>query len=196
MVLLLFRLNNEVNLFESLFYLLFSKMNWITRTPNQIKEKIEGWLLRHEQKGEDQFNGDEVFTLVSKLNPTGLQQLNDELRLHKFEIPVLILFTGTESFIVNTTERFIHISGANIEAINYKDFDCHLGFVSILEKQNADRTAFKGIKTEGGFQEFAIKSKSSKTTYWTVPTGKPGFSFWNVTNQCEVIGRRFLLKYD
>lgn len=168
-------------------------MDRIIRTPNQIKEKIEGWLFRHEQKGKDQFNGDEVFTLVSKLSPTGLQQLNDKLRLHKFEIPVLILLTGTDSFIVNTTERFIHISGADIEAINYTDFDCHLGFVSILEKQNPNRTAVKGIKTEGSFQEFGIKSKFGTTTYWTVPTGKPGFSFWNVTNKCEIIGRRFLL---
>jgi len=141
-------------------------MDRIIRTPNQIKEKTEGWFLRHEQKGEDQFSGDEVFTLFYKLSPA------------------------------NTTERFINISGAKIEAISYADFNCHLGFVSIRQKQNAASTAVKGIKTEGGFQEFGIKSKSGITTYWTVPTGKPGFSFWNVTNKCEIIGRRFLVKFD
>ena len=170
-------------------------MDRIIRTPNQIKEKIEGWLLRHEKKGSDQFNGDEVFTLVSKLSPGRLQDLNGKLGLHKFEIPILILFTGADSLVVNTTERFIHISGPKIETINYSDFDCHLGFVSNREKQDVRTTAGKGIKTEGGFQEFGIKSKSGMTTYWTVPTGKPGFSFWNVTDKCEVIGRRFLVKF-
>lgn len=118
-------------------------MDPIIRTPLQIREKIEGWLLRYENKSEDQFTGNEVFTLFSKLTPDQVQKITDRLILDKFEIPTLILFTQGDSFIVNTTQRFIHISGTNMEAINYADFDHHVGFVSIAQKQKFDKTAIK-----------------------------------------------------
>jgi len=58
----------------------------IIRTPEHIRRKIEGWLIRHEQKEEDKFNGKEVFTLFSKLSKETLFKLDRVLELNNAEI--------------------------------------------------------------------------------------------------------------
>lgn len=167
-------------------------MDRIIRTPDQIRRKIEGWLIRHEQKEEEQFDGKEVFTLYSKLSTEILFKLESVLELNTSEIPILVLSVENDGFIVNTTDRFIRVFGSNTESILYSDFDYHVGFTSISAKDSLN-TKSESIKVEGLFQDFGIKTKSGKILYWILPTGKPGFAFWNVTDKCEVIGRRFLI---
>jgi hypothetical protein len=165
----------------------------IIRTPDQIRTKIEGWLIKYEQKKEEKFDGKEAFTLFSKLNIEIRTNLEGILNLNKTEMPALILFVGMESYIVNTTERFIRICGPSVESLSYSDFYHHIGFTSIKAKDKLNIEA-KSVKTEGYFQEFGIKTKSGRVLHWILPTGKPGFAFWNVTNKCEIIGRRFLIE--
>lgn len=176
-----------------IFSIKLKSVERITRTPDHIRKKIEGWLIRHEHKDEDQFDGKEVFTLFSKLSSDTSSQLKRILELTTFELPALLLFVGNNGYIVNTTERFIRISGSNIESVPYSDFHHHLGFTSISAKDGFNAKS-GSIKQEGNFQEFGIKIKSGQIVYWTLPSGKPGFAFWNVTNKCEIIGRRFLIR--
>lgn len=167
-------------------------MEKIIRTPDQIRAKLEGWLISHEQKEEEKFDGKETFTLFSKLSKEILAKLEGIWVLNITEMPALFLFVGTDGYIVNTTERFIRIVGTSVESLYYSDFHRHLGFTSITARDI--NPGLKSVKAEGYFQELEIKTKSGKILYWTLPTGKPGFAFWNVTNKCEIIGRRFLIE--
>ena len=74
----------------------------------------------------------------------------------------------------------------------YKDFVHHTGYKSMAILSMETNAAVKSIKTDGYFQEFGLKIRSGEVIYWSIPSGKPGFAFWNVTKKCELIGRRYL----
>jgi hypothetical protein len=81
------------------------------------------------------------------------------------------------------------VGESEVESIFYSDFVAHKGYKSISVKTNA---AAKSIKTDGYFAEFGMKIRSGKILYWSIPSGRPGFAFWNIIKKCELIGRKYL----
>lgn len=165
--------------------------NLIEKSANEIKNRIEFWFFKFYRKTKSDFNGTEIFTLFDLLNIEKQNEILNLLNLNKTEIPVLILKISNSEFIINTTKKFIRIDNLNSELIDYSDFEWHNGFKSIVvEIENSKKRI--GVKTNGNVAEFELRKRNGEIISWNIPTGEPGFGFWNVTQKCELIGRKFI----
>lgn len=161
----------------------------IEKSAKQIKERIEFWFFNYFNKTKKDFNGSELFTLFELLNAELQIKLKQRLNLESNEIPVLILKISESEFIVNTTKKFIKIDSDKMEIINYAEFEWHNGYKSfVVDKEKKIIT-----KHDGHLSEFGLRKRNGEIIYWEIPTGVPGFGFWNVTKKCELIGRKFKL---
>lgn len=107
-------------------------------------------------------------------------------------MPVLLLSLGNNEYILNTTERFIRINDSGTESLFYSDLARHNGYKD-YGGGRPDISKVVNIKSEGHLAEFGLRKKGGQIIYWSIPTGSPGFAFWNVTNKFEIIGRRYLI---
>ncbi|QNJ98146.1 hypothetical protein ALE3EI_1589 [Constantimarinum furrinae] len=155
----------------------------------QIKDRIEFWFLNYFNKSKTDFNGSETFTLFELLNKELQSDIIKFLCLEQNEIPVLVLKISQTEFIVNTTKKFVRIDTESTEIIKYSEFKLHNGYKSFaLDKEE------KIINKHDGYHaDFGLVKKNGEVVYWKIPTGFPGYGFWNVTKKCELIGRKFKL---
>lgn len=163
--------------------------NLIEKSAKQIKDRIEFWFLKYFNKTKTGFNGSEIFTLFDLLDSELQTELKQRLNLDPNEIAVLILKISESEFIINTTKKFVRIDSNTKETIDYSEFEWHNGYKSFI----VDKEKKIIIKHDGYFSEFGLRKLNGEITYWKIPTGIPGFGFWNVTNKCELIGRKFKL---
>lgn len=163
------------------------------KSAEEIKGQIEFWFLKYYKKSRDEFNGTEIFTLFDLLDYETRKKLTSRLNLRENELPVLTLWVSDEQIIINTTEKFTRLTNSEMEEIEYSDFEWHTGFESILATRKPNGKPIS-IKTDGYNSKFGLKKKSGDIILWTIPTGSPGFGFWNVTKKCELIGRKYLKK--
>lgn len=161
------------------------------KSPEEIKRQIEFWFLKYFRKEKEEFNGSELFTLFELLDETTKSNLILQMDLKKSELPVLTLKVSENEIIINTTERFIRLSSSVAEYLEYKDFDWHNGYDSILATRLASGKPIS-VKTDGYTSNFGLRKRNGEIIKWEIPTGSPGFSFWNVTKKCELIGRKYL----
>ena len=169
-------------------------MEKFIKTPDQITALIQHWFLHYHRKDREFFSGSEDFTFFD-LIPEGLQRgILQRVNLDENEKPVLLLKCDKIIFILNTTHRFIWVGESSLESVSYTDFVGHKGYKSIMVKGDVkmSKERAKGVKTDGAFAEFGLEMRGGEILYWTIPTGKPGFAFWNVTKKCELIGRKYL----
>lgn len=159
------------------------------KTKEQIKERIEFWFCKYYNKTKSQFNGSELFTFFDVIEKTIQENIILLIQLNENEIPILVLKTK-DSYIINTTERFIKTNKITSESIYYSNFKHHEGF-EIMHQNKTTFSLVKSVKTEGNFEAFGIKTQEDTTVYWTIPTGSPGFAFWNITKKCSLIGRKY-----
>lgn len=162
-------------------------MDLYIKQPENIKRRIENWFLKYFREDITAFTGNELFTLFDLLVENHKNEIIDKLDLRDWELPVLMLKISVDEAIINTTERFIRLSTAGIESIEYIDFDCHDGYKSIAIKVPNEKAL--SVKTDGYNQEFGLKKINGEIIYWNIPTGSPGFAFWNVTKTCGLIVR-------
>ena len=163
------------------------------KSPEQIKTQIEFWFVKYFRMTREEFNGTELFTLFDLLTAESKKKIIEQMTLRVNELPVLLLTISNDQMIVNTTERFIRLRNLETEYIDYADFECHDGFKSILATIQPDGKSVS-IKTDGYISEFGLRKKSGEIVPWQIPTGTPGFGFWNVTKNCELIGRKYQQK--
>lgn len=162
--------------------------NLIEKSAEQIKDRIEFWFLKYFNKTKTDFNGSEIFTLFEFLNAELRAELKKRLNLYPNEIPVLVLKISKSEFIINTTKKFVRIDSDSTEIIDYAEFEWHNGYKSfVVDKEKKIIT-----KHDGHFAEFGLRKTNGEIIYWKIPTGVPGFGFWNVTKKCELIGRKFI----
>lgn len=163
------------------------------KSASKIKEQLEFWLLKYYVKDRSEINGKELFTLFDLLDNRLKNDLTKKLNLREGELPALFLKTSDNSFIINTTERFIRLAGNQVEYIEYTNFESHKGYDNfIIRKRLIGKPV--NVKTEGYYSDFGLKLKTGEIIEWKIPTGTPGFGFWNVTKKCELIGRKYLKK--
>ena len=161
----------------------------IEKSAKQIKDRIEFWFFNYFNKIKEDFNGDETFTLFELLNVELQAELKQRLNLDQNEIPVLVLKISKSEFVINTTKKFVRIDSDSAQIINYSEFEWHNGYKSfVVDKEKKIIT-----KHDGHFSEFGLRKRNGEIIYWKIPTGVPGFGFWNVTKKCELIGRKFKL---
>ena len=164
--------------------------NLIEKSSNQIKDRIEFWFFNYFNKTKTDFNGNEIFTLFELLNTELQTDLKKCLNLNGNEIPVLVLKVSESEFIVNTTKKFVRVYSDSTETIDYSEFERHNGYKSI-SIINTPSGKVANVKTEGLISDFGLRKRNGRIVYWKVPSGKPGFAFWNVTKKCELIGRKY-----
>jgi len=165
------------------------------KTPQQVKEQIERWYLKYHNTDYELVDPMGVFTLFDKVPSLKRDSVMQKLSLTGNELPVLILWINDDSFIVNTTHRFINVSDAFVSTISYEAFAHHAGYKSIVAFTKESKRAAVGVKSEGGYQEFGIRCRDGEIIYWIIPTGRPGFAFWNVTKKFDIIGRKYIISY-
>jgi hypothetical protein len=165
----------------------------VSKTPGEVAAQIERWFLLYHKSEKTSFNGSETFTIFDLLCSEKQNELIKKVEFDKHEIPVLVLFLNNNEYILNTTERFIHIYNAGTSSLYYSDFDGPNGFKAFGPGQ-MDNHMVVSIKKEGKLAEFGLKKKDGEVVYWPVPTGKPGFAFWNVSDRFKIIGHRFVIK--
>tara|TARA_R110002073_G_scaffold331947_2_gene517240 strand:+ start:13 stop:516 length:504 start_codon:yes stop_codon:yes gene_type:complete len=163
--------------------------NLIEKSAEQIKDRIEFWFFKYFNKTKSDFNGNEIFTLFELLNAELQTDIKQRLNLDQNEIPVLVLKISESEFIINTTKRFVRIDSESTEIIDYSEFEWHNGYKSFV----VDKEKKISTKQDGHFSEFGLRKLNGEIIYWKIPTGVPGFGFWNVTKKCELIGRKFKL---
>jgi hypothetical protein len=151
----------------------------IVKTPVQVATQLKRQFLKFYIKDKQ-----DLFMLFS-YEKHG--EILNRTSLDPFEIPVLILITCDDTYIINTTTRFIRIGPSSCEFLYYTDFKHHEGYKSWITEDK------KVIKLGGAFGEFGLKKINGELIYWKIPTGKPGCGFWNITNRCSIIGRRILI---
>jgi hypothetical protein len=113
-------------------------------------------------------------------------EILNKVHLYPFEIPVLILATCDDSYIVNTTIRFIRIGPSSCESVYYMDFKAHSGLI-LSQKFKKD------VKLGGFFGKAWLEKINEELIYWDIPIGIPGGGFQNITGRCSIIGRRILI---
>lgn len=164
------------------------KLEKFIKTANQVVIQIERWFLLYHRKEKSAFNGTEPFTIFNHLYFETQNTLIKRMNLNAQEIPVLALTAANDGFVVTTTQRFIHIHDSGTESLFYSDFEMHRGFRFYAVQPSVGKIS--NIKKDGSFEEFGLKKRDGEVLYWLLPTGQPGFAFWNVTNKCELIGRK------
>ena len=165
----------------------------MVKSPEKIKEQIEFWFFKYHRKPKEEFNGKEKFTLYKLLNDNLKTEIEEKVELRNLELPVLVLHIEESNYIINSTERFIQIENSKIETIDYKNFEWHNGFKSLIANRTASGKIIS-IKQDGEISEFGIRKRNGEVIYWKIPTGSPGFAFWNVTKKCELIGRKYQIE--
>ena len=161
------------------------------KSAKKIKEQLEFWLLKYYVKERTDLNGKEKFTIFDLLNDKLKVKLIKKIKLRENEFPALVLEISENGFIINTTERFIRLKKDKVDHIEYTNFKSHLGY-DISKKNRSLKGKPTKVKTEGHFEKFGIMTKTGEKIEWVLPTGIPGFGFWNVTKKCELIGRKYL----
>lgn len=157
----------------------------------KIKEQLVFWLCKYYAKERSDLNGKELFTLFDLIDNKLKIKLIERLNLRENEIPALILKISEDGYIINTTERFIRLYENEIEQIEYTNFESHIGYPDYIIKKRIIGKPIN-VKTDGYYSSFGIKTKNGEIIEWKIPTGNPGFGFWNVTKKCELIGRKYL----
>jgi hypothetical protein len=161
------------------------------KSADKIKFQLQFWLLKYYVKKINDLTGKEIFTLFDLLDDGLKNQLVRKMNLRDNEIPALSLRISNDSFIINTTERFIRLSGNTLESVDYRNFQGHSGFGEYIIKKRIIRKSIN-VKDDGYLSDFVIEKKNGDKLLWKIPTGTPGFGFWNVTKKCELIGRKYL----
>ena len=161
------------------------------KSPKEIKRQIEFWFLKYFGKEKEEFDGSELFTLFDLIDETFKNSLSLEMGLNKSELPVLALKVSDNEIIINTTERFIRLSNSVAEYLEYKDFEYHNGYESFLATRLPSGKPIS-VKTDGYTSNFSLRKRDGEIVKWEIPTGSPGYGFWNVTKKCELIGRKYL----
>lgn len=161
------------------------------KSAEKIKEQLEFWLLKYYVKDRSEINGKELFTLFDLLECKLKDHITKRLNLREGELPVLFLKSSNNCYIINTTERFIRLTENQVEYIEYSDFESHKGYDNFIVKKRLIGKPVN-IKAEGYHSDFGLKTKNGEIIEWKIPTGTPGFGFWNVTKKCELIGRKYL----
>jgi hypothetical protein len=151
-----------------------------------IKEQLVRYYLRYHHKELSQIRGDEQFTLFDKIPENEKVLLLKHMDLNQWELPVLVTTVRSDCWIINTTERFWHISSEQVEWIAYQNFERHSG--------PDMKTARINPKVEGSIMPFGLQTTKGEIVYWDIPTGKTMFGFWNVTKKCEFVGRKYAIK--
>jgi len=128
-------------------------------------------------KKEDEYN---LFNLFSYAEHG---EILNNVPLAPFEIPVLILATSNDNYIVNTTTRFIRTGPSSCESVYYTDFKSHSGLI-LSQKFKKD------LKLDGYFGVAWLKKINGELIYWDIPVGIPGGGFQYITGKCSIIGRR------
>ena len=121
-------------------------MEKFIKTATQVAAQIEGWFLKYHNQEKAAFNGNEAFTIFSLLDPERQQTLTERMNLDKQEIPVLILISENNQFIINTTARFIRLMETATESLYYSDFNWHKGYQSIAVSYPS---VLASVKTNG-----------------------------------------------
>lgn len=166
-------------------------MEKIPRTISQIAAQLEKWFLHYHGEEKNAFDGTETFTIFNLLQNKLQNEVLAKLKLPANEFPILVLKIQPGNFIINTTERFIQLEYGHLQSLYYTDFNGHFGYLKYASLNNSKELV--NIKSEGSFESFGLKKNDDSIIYWTIPTGRPGFSFWKVTDRCEVIGRRYII---
>jgi hypothetical protein len=165
--------------------------NLISKTGEQIRDWMYFWFLKYHGKTVDEFDGTELFTLFDKISPDEKKLYLEKLNLPPEELAVFILRVDSHEVIINTTRKFVRLTNGESESIVYGEFEWHSGFKTIVATRNeSNRRA--SIKTNGYASEFGIEKKDGQIVYWDIPTGYPGFAFWNVTKRFGLIGRKYI----
>lgn len=146
---------------------------------------MQSWFLHYFRKTADTITGYETYTLFDNLSSFKQDNILLNLNLLPNELPVLILIVDESTSIINTTSRFIRLCGKEVTTIMYTDFLHHIGFRSFNSVERRI-TLPVNIKKDGLFDDFGIKLKTGEIVWWRIPTGKPGFGFWNITDRCSV----------
>jgi hypothetical protein len=162
-----------------------------SKTSNEIKDRMYFWFLKYHSKTIDEFDGTEQFTLFDKIARDKKESYLEMLHLQPAELVVFILRVDNNEVIINTTIRFVRLHGKESESINYTDFEWHEGFKTIvaIDSESGKRG---NIKTNGYVSKFGLRKKDKQIVHWNIPTGSPGFAFWNVTKRCELVGRKYI----
>jgi len=159
------------------------------KTPEQIKKQLETYFVKYYRKSKEDFDGTEDFTLFEVLSDKKQRYFKSRIDLREREICVLLLNCGKFGQVINTTERFIKIDeNFNTESLDYKDFIWHRGFRYFEFKP------YINVKENGYFEKFGLIKCNDEVVFWVIPTGHPGFAFWNVTKKCAHIGSKYILK--
>jgi hypothetical protein len=159
------------------------------KTPDQIAALMQHWFLSYHREDGDFFSGSETFTFFDRVHEDLRLRLLQRVNLEKGEKPVFLLTCDHDMFILNTTHRFIKVDALNSASVFYTDFDRHTGYKSLSITIDGK---LKGVKSDGYFAEFGLRKHGGEIVYWLIPTGRPGFAFWNVTKKCDLIGRKYL----
>jgi hypothetical protein len=157
------------------------------KSPDQIANLIEHWFLSYYGRDRSTFSSEDTFTLFSLTSERHQKEILSKLILEEHERVILLLKCDISTLVVNTTFRFARLSESGIEFLNYTDFKGHSGYKSLKVDG-----AIKGLKTNGYTAEFGLRTRDEEIFYWSIPTGQPGFAFWNVTKKCEIIGRKYI----
>lgn len=161
------------------------------KSAKKIKEQLEFWLLKYYIKERIDLNGKEPFTIFDLMDDKLKAKLTKKLNLRENEFPALSLKVSVDGYIINTTERFIRLTENKVEQIEYTNFESHVGYGISMNNRSLKGQSIN-VKTEGHYSKFGIMTKTGEKIEWTIPTGIPGFGFWNVTKKCELIGRKYL----
>ncbi|KZS39497.1 hypothetical protein AWE51_25790 [Aquimarina aggregata] len=159
----------------------------VEKSAKKVKDQIELWFFGFFGKEKSDFNGTELFTLFDLIPKSEKIEFIKKMDLEKNEIPVLILKVSESEFIINSTHKFVLLDSYKTEFLEYSEFERHKGFKAFV----TTREEGMSVKQNGYLADFKIIKNNGEIITRKIPTGEPGFAFWNVTKKCELIGRKY-----
>ncbi len=157
-----------------------------------IEKQLTTWFLQSSGKSEDQITGDERFTLFARLPLSRQEEIMRLCSVPEWESPVFYLQVDENSYLLNTTQRFIQFAFGRVESLDYREFR---GFVDLPAFPAFDRSKPKDpdpIKKPIAIQ---LRTTDERTITWNIPNDNAGFQFWILTEKCALVGKKSKLGF-
>jgi hypothetical protein len=162
------------------------------RIETAIEKQLTAWFLQSSGKSEDQITGEERFTLFGRLPFSRQEEILRECKVPEWESPVLFLQVEEESYILNTTQRFIQFAFGQVESLDYREFR---GFVDLPAFPAFDRSKPKDPDLIKKLIELQLRTTDERTITWNIPNDNAGFQFWILTEKCVLVGKKSKLGF-
>jgi len=155
----------------------------IDKTPSQIKTQMEFWVLKSKTRIE-LTKHHSMLNSFDLLDSKTKEDILKKTTLSNDELIVFVLKNKPQEYIINTTKRFLKITGQDTEELLYSEFKT-IGLNETGTLQN-----LKLLRVAPKYKNCYLITKNENVIIWEVLYDSIN-CFIQASKRCELIGRKY-----